>query len=276
MFGDYNRQYQSYIQRGYVSTAPGTFQFINPMFGALSSRVDGMSGDGRVFAATSGDPQFALTVAYRATADGQYQYLGQTRPEHFASRAYGISRDGRVIIGESFGVTTSDGFIWTQESGFQVLPDLPGTTWNAARPLAVNHNGSIVVGVSGDQDVMIWRDGVPEYLASREFTPRSLSDDGSIIIAQADYNLQYQSVLLLGGGSYTTLSDYLRSLGVVIDQRLIVRSATVSADGRTFTGSVGTFMASDFRSFVFTVPAPASLSLGVLIILAASKRRVRH
>lgn len=63
----------------------------------------------------------------------------------FDSTAYGVNRDGSVVVGESRSVNGKEAFRWTLEGGMQALGDLPGGQVMATAR-AVSADGSVVVG----------------------------------------------------------------------------------------------------------------------------------
>jgi len=160
--------------------------------GAVESRAFDVSGDGRVVIGTSGERAFRWTsetgvqplgflpggqplssaagtnqdgsviVGYAGTFDSRRAFkwesssggIDVTGPSTL-SRSWGVSGDGRVVVGES-----SKAFRWTQETGSLDLPSLGTGGGDVA--LAASHDGRILVGYSHDATLrpqaVIWAD----------------------------------------------------------------------------------------------------------------------
>ena len=102
--------------------------------------ASGMSGDGSTIV---GDAYVALnsskTEAYRWTAAGGYQLLGDLGSASSGSAAYATSFDGSVVVGEApVGTNTFGAFRWTASQGMMALPLLFA--------YAVTDDGTMVAG----------------------------------------------------------------------------------------------------------------------------------
>ncbi len=77
-------------------------------------------------------------------------------PGYTESVAYGVSADGRFVVGACYkGYENGKPFIWREGSGMQAVPDLPDDA-RISEALAVSEDGSTVVGwyQNDDQDVL--------------------------------------------------------------------------------------------------------------------------
>ncbi|XVJ60146.1 MAG: hypothetical protein HEQ23_12425 [Tepidisphaera sp.] len=272
--GPYNERERYYPERAFISTAPGQFTFLNPLFGAENSTATGISGDGRVVCGNYGVRGYIFGGAFVWTAETGVESLGTTRPGHLLTKAYGMSRDGNAIVGVSVGIDSTDAFIWTRSGGIRALQDLPGNPLRAGAALAANHDASLIVGHTENNRAMIWRDGVPELLYGEYSHATSISDDGSVILGFAsDENFIDYAAVFDGRGGVEPLVDYLRRLGVPFESAWRIDGAVrVSGDGRTFTGYVSG-IGRPGTTFLVTIPAPSSVAvMGVTVAILRSRR----
>ncbi|MCS7065380.1 MAG: hypothetical protein NZL85_03785, partial [Fimbriimonadales bacterium] len=91
--------------------------------------------------AAMGGWTLCLLLASQSSALAQsITWLGQLSP-HGTTAAYGVSADGRVVVGESGG----SAFVWTQATGMQPLPSGGGSF---AAAYDVDPSGTVIVGYS--------------------------------------------------------------------------------------------------------------------------------
>jgi probable HAF family extracellular repeat protein len=92
----------------------------------------------------------------------------------FSSEAAALSADGSTIVGESTSGLGSikEAFRWTSGTGMVGLGGLPVTTSSPfSRAFGVSGDGSIVVGISGDDD-----DGITAFIWDESHGMRKLKD----------------------------------------------------------------------------------------------------
>ena len=84
--------------------------------------------------------------------------LGDLAGGSFTSRAFGVSADGSVVVGQGASASGSEAFRWTQGSGMVGLGDLAGGFFSSTA-YSVSADGSLIVGkgssASGNQ-AFIW------------------------------------------------------------------------------------------------------------------------
>jgi probable HAF family extracellular repeat protein len=120
-----------------------------------------LSGDGSVIAghATTPPSLWPLTdplprQAFRWTegtgAVGLGYFEGSTWE---SSRATGVSADGSVVVGGSYGASNFEAFRWTESGGMEALGVLAGS--DSTEATAVSANASVVVGRAFNQDEVL-------------------------------------------------------------------------------------------------------------------------
>jgi probable HAF family extracellular repeat protein len=117
--------------------------------GQFRSGANAVSADGFVIVGlgtTGSGPSDNVLEAFRWTASGGMQGLGDLSGGNFESQAFGASADGAVVVGYGISANGQEAFRWTAAGGMQGLGDLPGGDYlSVAR--AVSADGSVVVGI---------------------------------------------------------------------------------------------------------------------------------
>lgn len=256
----------------YVWRGPANYQIIGRQSGYTNGAAEGVSGDGSVVVGRSYIPDSAEpSQAFRWTASGGLQPLGFTRPGHYHSEAFAISRDGSVIVGISR-AGAGDAFVWTQSGGMTALPSLPNSN-SGSGAFGVNATGDIIVGYSGPGALWTkWEDGLPTLLGGADGIARAVSDNGRVVVGQIDTGTLHAGIWTPERGP-ELLSDYLASFGISIPANVSLLNATaVSADGRTIAGYTG-LPGQVRQGFIAVVPSPATAGILAAAFLAAPRRR---
>lgn len=176
------------------------------------------------------------------------------------SVAWSLLDDGRV-----FGNSASGSWLYSDDSGFEMLPGAEGMTES-------NSDGTFLAGQVPDPTntagvPAYWTpEGGRQYLPGLEFgqpgNPAGFSDDGSVIVGRRGSDL----VVWIDKGEPMLVRDYAESLGIDMTGWTIINVIDVSADGTTIVGGArhSSWGGPDFRveGFVLTIPAP-----GVLVVL---------
>lgn len=127
--------------------------------------------------------------------NGVFESIGVPGGAYDYASAYGGSRDGSVIVGQtssSSGAASSRrAFVWVDGTGFTVLGTLGGTESQA---FACSEDGSVVVGwahtAGGQQHAFRWTEagGMVDLgtLGGSGSQARACSSDGSIVFGHAD------------------------------------------------------------------------------------------
>ena len=93
------------------------------------------------------------------TQSGGIVSLGSLPGGSDFTRAWDISADGSVVVGESSGASGVEAFRWTEAGGMMGLGDLPGLMFRSMA-FGVSADGSVIVGVAEDDGsrAFIWDD----------------------------------------------------------------------------------------------------------------------
>jgi len=125
-------------------TESGGIHAIGVLPGGEFSNAQGVSGDGEVVVGYADSTHTAAEVgkdeAFRWTASGGMVGLGDIAGGAFNSRAFGVSSDGQVAVGESDSAAGTDAFRYTEAAGIESLGDFDGTAH------AASADGSVIVG----------------------------------------------------------------------------------------------------------------------------------
>lgn len=127
-------------------TESGGMQSIGVLPGGAFSAAQGVSEDGEVVVGygdsteTTSEPYLGKDQAFRWTAGGGMIGLGDLPGGAFNSRAFGVSSDGQVAVGESDSAAGTDAIRYTEAGGIESLGDFDGTAH------AASADGSVIVG----------------------------------------------------------------------------------------------------------------------------------
>ncbi len=162
-------------------------------------------------------------------------YLG----DGFQSRAFGISADGSVVVGDSWTTSTIEAFRWTGAGGMVGLGTLPGGAF--AQAFDVSADGSVVVGLSFTPpsigEAFRWTSaggmvGLGILPGAELSTASVVSPDGSVVVGEN----------LIGGRFETfrwTSSGGMVGLGVPSGFAQSTASG-ISGDGSIIVGTLWT------------------------------------
>ena len=150
------------------------------------------------------------------------------------SRAFGISADGSVIVGDS-----GDAVIWTADSDLQDL-GFPGTAY------AVSSDGSVVVGQANYATAFRWTQAggmqdlgtLPGYTNSMA---TGVSDDGQTVVGfAANFPFFYGDSLGINGSFDTTCRAFIWTAATGMqDLTQVLADAGVDMTGITLVGALG-------------------------------------
>lgn len=256
--------------RAFRWSQAGGFEDVGVLPGFAQASAIGANDDGSIVVGTcltaGGFP-----TGFRWTATGGMQPIGT------ATYLRAISRDGSTIIGNQG--TATDGFVWTQSGGLQLLPPLGGVGHAAAG--GVNFDGSIVVGLSDTipSRATMWVNGVPSEMlrgvgGPSAFFGLGVSDDGRVVVGSGQDALSnFVAGVWTSSTGIIPLTTYLASNGVVLPEGVrLTNCMAVSADGLTFVGNAAGG-AIGRQGFVATIPAPGAIAVLAAAMFTARRRR---
>lgn len=221
---------------------------------APSSEASGVSADGSTVAVTTATA--TSHQAARWTAGGGLQELGTLPyPGIGVSDAYGISGDGRTIVGSSLSTTSSTPAVQAMRhvnGSMQGLGDLPGGVFSSGAR-AVNANGSVIVGYgSGNGQFATaarWANGSIQPLGDLpggnvSSDARGVSGDGTIVVGSSNSANGDEAFRWTAGGGMQGLGDLP---GGVFSSM----AYAISADGSTIVGK-GATEGQGYQAFRYT------------------------
>ena len=217
----------------------------------LYSNANGVSVDGSVVVGNSLNAS-GEGEAFRWTAGGGMQGLGDLPGGIFSSGASDVSDHGSVIVGQGNSENGSEAFRWTAVGGMQGLGDLPGSDFSN-HTTGASADGAVVVGAS---DGAIWIEAFRwtaaggmqglGYISGGGDNPASraqgVSADGSVVVGYSIGASGYEPFRWTAGGGMVglgRLSGFPSSL-----------ATGVSADGSVIVGY--SINASGIEAFVWT------------------------
>jgi len=163
-----------------------------------------------------------------------FQGLGDLSGGNFYSKAYAVSADGRIVVGETYSALGWEAFRW--ENGVMIgLGDLPGRAF-VSKAYGISADGSVIVGVSGSffgGEAFRWTQstgmqGLAELPGSFFYSAAyGVSADGCVIIGESE------------SGLGTEAFRWTQEEGMVSLGRLSWRDSTaygVSANGSVIVG----------------------------------------
>lgn len=252
--------------------------------GPFVSGANDVSADGRVVvvSATIGpeSPEFDLRSEAFRWENGVMTGLGRLRGTQF-SRAFGVSADGTVIVGDSFsrsGSGRSEAFRWKNGLMHGLGTLAPDGGSGAAD---ISANGRVIVGhsssVSRGFEAFRWKDGVMTSLGipggGNDFTyATAVSANGSIIVGSGESEQTSATAAYIWDAAHgaRVLADVLRDdYEVTTDGWQLLEATGVSDDGKTIVG-YGKNPNGDFEGWVVRVPEPPSIVLAVMLFACSA------
>jgi len=208
--------------------------------------------------------------------------LGDLPGNDFWSQAYGISADGRVIVGASISDRGHEAFRWTRSEGMVGLGDLPGETFTS-QAFGVSADGAVIVGEgrseSGTEafrwtaeDGMLGLGDLPG--GAFQSIAWAVSADGSVVVGSAadDHWTQVAFVWDAEHGM-RNLQDLLTDdFGLDLTGWQLGEARGISADGLTIVGSAYN-PDRKAEAWIAHIPEPGTLQLLSLAALGVVIRR---
>ncbi len=230
---------KGFSTRAYRWTRDGSVEDLGSLEGTSTTYAYGVSGDGSIIVGASG------RRAFRWTHAGGMEDLGFILGKRVDFvRATAISTDGMAIVGTHSSGKISEAFRWTRTEGMRGLGFLPETRWS--RATAVNANGTVIVGESGD-DAFRWTESTGMISLGRmktrdsyshSYRAQAVSADGSVIVgygsAEELFGVAFRWTERTG---MQLVSDWLAENGIAVDNWRLERANGISADGTVIVGT---------------------------------------
>jgi len=253
--------------------------------------------------AVVGSPGGVYTAsAYRWSADGGYQSLGQfgTRPAAIVGTtiswgigASGISGDGRIITGTALDGTSAGSyeergafaFYWEEGSGLHRLPDLSAAPLGVAADTfgeanGISRDGSTIVGASKGADGLIqavyWRGGQINPLgfipgtnhADQQTVANAANLDGSVIVGGlSGFSAVSQAWRWTFGTGMQSLNEIARNAGLDLRGFSLTGASGISDNGQFILGNADNDATGEELAFIMQLAQITQTRLVVIIRL---------
>jgi len=231
----------------FVWTASTGLQGLPRLGGSGGGAANGLSADGAVAVGDSlpaGGPWEATLWGSTPGASPSSAVGLGFLPAHGESAAYGISADGRVVVGMSSGGSTRQAFRWTEQEGMTGLGFLGTDSYSVA--VGVSADGSTIVGSSRETTMSSttrafrWTSAggmqsLGDLPGGTTFsTASAVSGDGSVIVggARLSGESSYKPFIWTEATGMRWLFDVLVAEGLPeLDEWTLLDVAGVSSDG---------------------------------------------
>ncbi|MBY0587261.1 hypothetical protein K2X85_08805 [bacterium] len=196
------------------------------------------------------------TPSAHAEAIATFQGLGDLSGGIFFSRAYRVSSDGSVVVGEGTSASGQEAFRWTSGTGMVGLGDLPGGAF-VSSPRGVSANGSVVVGsgrTASGFEAFRWTSGTGMVGlgdlpgGSISSTADGVSANGSVVVGQGFSASGSEAFRWTSGTGMVGLGDLpggsfsSTAYGVSADGSVVVGMGLSASGSEAFRWTSGTGM----------------------------------
>ncbi len=286
-------------QTAFVATVGNPLTPLPPLLGFtnLNTWANSVSGDGSVVvgmqSGTDTNGQ-GLIQAVRWTNGVPAPLVGVGSNPRRDSTAYGVSRDGTVVVGGIWaGASHEVGFRWTAGTGAVELALPPGFTSSAAVGISADNStiiGAAIRDADGDraaeeyQAVRHRADGTIDLLGDLPGGPvfsvaHAVSADGSVVVGRSAVGGAIprgddRAFVWDAAHGMRDLKTLLTALGADLDGWTRTAARDVSDDGLTIVGSA-TNPAGREEAFIAVIPEPV-VALPLLAAAALCRRRARR
>ena len=197
--------------------------------------------------------------AFRWTAASGMVGLGDLQGGAFYSAAYGVSKDGMVVVGESASANGTEAF--RLENNIMVgLGDLSGQTFKSTA-YGISANGSVVVGAANSAKASLFSSEAFRWTAASGMVglgdlpgagfnsqAYSVSSDGNVVVGEGlsgmgNEAFRWENGEMIGLGKLTQFA-YSKALGVSADGNRIIGSGYYDYNSEAFIWDKGKGMRS--------------------------------
>ena len=209
-----------------AASATATFSGLGLLPGSSGTEGYAVSSDGSTVV---GHGTTNPRQGFRWTAETGVVPLGDLPGDLTSSRAWAVSPDGSVVVGDSRGFTGEEAFRWTSDAGMSLL--WSGFGGNAR---GISDDGNVVVGGKAGLPVRWTESDGLEFLPILKTTSGSgsvhdVSADGSVAVGVSDSDLGRQAAFWTEAGGVLGLGD-------LVGGNFESLAMAVSADGSTVVG----------------------------------------
>jgi probable HAF family extracellular repeat protein len=270
--------------QAFVWTPSTGAMLLNDLSGGVSvvpkSYARGVSGDGNIIVGIGESDRGIEAIRYdRAT--GVMEGLGDLAGGAFEARAYGISRDGSTIFGESQTANAlAQAFRWTRGGGMIAMGFLPGAPAGGlySEAFAASDNGAVIVGESrslasgtnGNEAFRWTLAGGMQPLgdlpgAAFQSWAYAVSGDGSIVVGRGSIpgacgpfgcGSAGRAFVWDAANGMRDVQQILVNAGIDMTGWSLTEAKGVSRDGSTIVGT-GMNPAGSIEAWIATIDVPA-------------------
>ena len=197
----------------------------------------------------------ALTLSSTASYAGSIESIGDLPGGSVSSYGYGISNDGKVIVGSSISSYGGIAFRWEAVNGITDIDDIINTT-HYSQAYAANSDGSVVVGFATSSGSVTqafrWTSGTGMvglgFLSGDNYSIAfDVNNDGSVIVGQSsssggDQAFRWASGVMTGLGYLDVSATHSYARAVSGDGTIVVGSSEGVGIYEAFRWTSGTGM----------------------------------
>ena len=252
----------------------GQYDNLGTLPGYETSRANSVSRDGRVIVGHITADRQGYELRAMVWREGQGMSTLPTG-RYFESNVTAVSSDGGMGVGWVSDLDYNYPAVWSLATGVMTtLPGLAGAPRSNGEAFGMSGDGRYIVGTSNYQ-MTIWENGVPRALGrldNQQTLGIGVSEDGRVVVGHNFSGRDGAAIWTVEHG-FMKLSVYLRQMGLQVPEGFEISRATgVSADGRVIS-AYGRTGFGTIEAMVFVIPSPASVMLGVSVLLYARRRR---
>ncbi|NDV62251.1 hypothetical protein G0Q06_07310 [Puniceicoccales bacterium CK1056] len=239
------------------TTGEGWVRSELPHWGENRFLIEAVSGDGSITVGSAyyGDTYIKEACCWKPGRTGTVLMgLGFSDLGERESNAYDVSSNGSVIVGADN--TGGNQYIPVQWINYKVsiLPKLPGYETEAHFARAVSDDGSLILGLVGDDNrpskFMMWKNGHPEILFENTGQLRFLdiSRDMKSMLLVSDTGSQYTTEMM--DWQPIALNQFVDSYGIN-RQGFNLSATAISGDGSTVVGLASRDAGANYETSTF-------------------------
>jgi probable HAF family extracellular repeat protein/VCBS repeat-containing protein len=213
--------------------------------GDFGSQATAVSADGSVIVGYGTEGSVGHYRAFRWTQASGLATIGSLDGGSF-SRAWAVSNDGSVVVGDGSSASGAEAFRWTQAGGMVGLGHLAGGNFTTIAS-AVSADGTVVAGIGSSTadkvEAFRWASAggmqsLGDLPSGRPIHAYAMSADGSIIVGEGSSAGQTEAFCWTAEGGTTWLGDLPGGPSVSV-------AHGISADGSIIVGSASIASATD-------------------------------